>query len=171
MTCAAFFSAAGVVPASTPGAMSDASDRLDRQVTVTADRLVSDRIKRTATFSGRVKVVRGNSTVESDRLTVYYDQNTSRAETERPDRSVIERIVAEGNVRIRSQQLSAQTPKAVYSRTGQTIELLGGGTRVISGGNSITGLRIVLHLEGEQLTVSSGGDNRVKAVLEPSTNR
>ena len=143
----------------------------DRQITVTADRLVSDREAKTATFTGRVKVVRGNSTIEADRLTVLYAGNAPRSDAGLPGRSAIEWVVAEGNVRIRSENLTATTPKAVYNRSSQTIELLGAGTRVISGGNSISGRQIVLHLEGEQLTVSSSQDSRVKAVIEPSTKK
>jgi lipopolysaccharide export system protein LptA len=143
----------------------------DRRITVTADRLVSDREAKTATFTGHVKVVRGSSTIEADRLTVVYAGNTPRSDAGLPGRSAIERVVAEGNVRIRSEDLTATTPKAVYSRFSQTIELLGAGTRVISGSNSISGPQILLHLEGERLTVSSGGDSRVKAVIEPSSKK
>ncbi|KPJ76464.1 MAG: hypothetical protein AMJ54_11570 [Deltaproteobacteria bacterium SG8_13] len=164
-------SAAAVLPAAQRGKTGDDSLRSDRKVTVTADRLVSDRTARTATFTGNVKVVRDSSTIEADRLTVVYGANTSAGAAGLPGRSAIERVIAEGNVRIHSEQLSAKTPKAIYSRLAQTIELLGTGTQVISGGNSITGSQIVLHLEGERLTVSSSGENRVKAVLEPSVKK
>ena len=168
---AALLSVAAVVPATQRIATDEKTLRSDRQVTVTADRLVSDRAARTATFTGRVKVVRGDSTIESDRLTVHYGRKTSHERAALAGRSAIERIIAEGNVRIRSEALSARTPKAIYSRPAQTIELLGAGTRVTSGSNSITGPQIVLQLEGERLTVSSGGDSRVKAVLEPSPKK
>lgn len=153
------------------GAGGDNTLQQQRRVTVSADRLVSDRTARTATFTGRVKVVRGTSTLEADRLTVVYGENASGDQARLPARSAIDRIVAEGNVRIRSRDLSAKTPKAIYSRPAQTIELLGAGTQVISGSNSITGMQIVLHMEGERLTVSSSGDNRVEAVLRPSRNK
>ena len=156
-------------PSVAQGSAGDDPHQSNRRITVTADRLVSDREAKTATFTGRVRVVRGSSTIEADRLTVVYAGNTSRTDAGLPGRSAIERAVAEGNVRIRSEDLTAKTPKAVYSRDSQTIELLGAGTRVISGNNSIAGRQIVLHLEGERLTVSSSGDSRVKAVIEPST--
>ena len=171
MACAVLMSAAALWPSAQRGAMGEDSVQPDRQVTVSADRLVSDRATRTATFTGRVKVIRGSSTIEADRLRVVYGENASRGSAKMPGRSAIERIVAEGNVRIRTNELSAKTPKAIYSRPAQTIELLGAGTQVISGNNSITGMQIVLYMEGERLTVSSGGDNRVKAVFEPSTQK
>ncbi len=171
MLAAAVSIAGTALPESARGAAGDDSPP-QQQITVTADRLVSDRTARTATFSGRVKVVRGDSTIEADRLTVYYGEkaSTSKKKTAAlPGQSAVERIIAEGNVQIRSAELSARTPKAIYSRAAQTIELLGAGTRVISGSNSITGSKIVLHLEGEQLTVLGSDENRVKAVFEPST--
>ena len=173
MLAAGLSSMAALGPAAHGSANTAAGNvnRSDRQVTVTADRLVSDRAGRTATFIGRVKVIRGDSTIESDRLTVFYSAITSRGDAALPGKSAIERIIAEGNVRIRSKELSAHTPKAIYSRPAQTIELLGARSQVTSGNNSITGRQIVLHLEGERLTVSSGGDSRVKAVLEPSTKK
>ncbi len=172
MLAAAVSSAGAALPAAARGAMGDGSLPSQQQISVTADRLVSDRSARTATFSGRVKVVRGESTIEADRLTVYYGEKASTSKKKAaalPGQSAVERIIAEGNVQIRSTELSARTPKAIYSRPAQTIELLGAGTRVISGSNSITGSKIVLHLEGEKLTVLGGGENRVKAVFEPST--
>ena len=135
---------------------------------VTADRLITDRAGKKATFSGRVKVVRGQSTIEADRLTVYYDEKAPRDEGLQPGRSAIERAVAEGSVKIKTKDLTALTPKATYNRNTQKIELLGAGTRVISGNNSITGAKIVLQLEGEKLTVSGEGGEQVKAILKPS---
>ena len=166
---AAVLSMTPAVPAAKRSAGGENSSRSDRQVSITADRLVSDRSARTATFTGRVKVVRGDNTIESDRLTVVYGARAPRTDAASPGISAIERIIAEGNVRIRSKELSARTPKAIYSRPAQTIELVGDGSQVTSGSNSITGRQIVLYLEGDRLTVSSGADHRVKAVIEPST--
>lgn len=171
MLLAAVLGAAAGLPVAAPGAAGDGSPGSDPQVTVTADRLVSDRDARTATFTGRVKVVRGTSSVEADQLTVYYDENTTGTVAAPPGRSAIERIIAEGNVKIRSEDLTARTPKAIYSRPAQTIQLLGAGTRVFSGGNSITGTKFVLHMEGERLTVLGGADKRVKAVIEPTPQK
>ena len=171
ITAAALLGVVASLPAAGSDAVSDGVVESARRVTVSADRLVSDRAARTATFSGRVKVIRGSSTVNADRLTVVYGKNSAGDRVKPPGRSAIERIIAEGNVRIRSEGLTARTPKAVYSRPAQTVELIGAGTRVTSGSNSITGMQIVLHMEGERLTVTSSGDNRVKAVIEPDAKK
>jgi lipopolysaccharide export system protein LptA len=171
MIAAVFAVAAAAVPTVTHGATAVDSQRPDEQIRVSADRLVTDRTARTAKFTGRVKVVRGNSTIETDSLTVVYSEKSSGVNGALPVRSAIERIIAEGNVRIQSEDLTARTPKAIYSRPTQTVELIGGDSRVISGNNSITGERIVLHLEGERLTVSGDGDKRIKAVLEPTSKK
>ena len=151
--------------------MSGDSHRPDQQIRVSADRLVADRTAATAIFTGRVKVVRGNSTIEADRLTVYYSRKNSGKDSSLPVQSAIEKIIAEGDVRIQSEQLSARTAKAVYSRPAQTVVLTGTGSRVISGSNSITGAKIMLYLDGQRLTVSGDEGKRVKAVLEPAAEQ
>jgi lipopolysaccharide transport protein LptA len=164
----------GTAAAGTPvshGAAAVDSQRPDQQIRVSADRLVTDRAARTAEFTGRVKVVRGNSTLETDSLTVVYSEKSSGAEGALPARSAIEQIIAQGNVRIKSKNLTARAPKAIYSRPTQTVELIGSDSRVISGSHTITGERIVLHLEGERLTVSGNGEKRIKAVLEPASKK
>lgn len=169
---AVFLSSAGsALSAAGSSAAGEDGRRPQQPVTISADRLVSDRQARTATFTGKVKVVRGDSTIEADSLTVFYAEKPPGSGEPVPVRSAVERIVAEGNVRIRSAQLSAHTPKAVYSRPDQTIELLGAGTRVVSGSHSISGSKVVLLMEGEQLIVSGSGDKRVEALLEPGTKK
>ena len=79
--------------------------------------------------------------------------------------------MAEGNVRIKSEELIAVAQKAVYSRDTQKIMLSGPNTKVTSGENSIIGSKIELYLENEEFKVSGGKKGRVKAILNQSPKK
>lgn len=139
------------------------------RIFVSSDRLMTDNRKKVAEFTGNVKVTRADSVITTDRLKVFYTDSSGDKRTANGSKTDIEKIVAEGNVHIRSADLVAVAQKGIYNKKTQKITLLGTGTRVTSGGSSITGTKIILFIDQDRIRVSSGPDNRVKAILNPAT--
>ncbi len=137
------------------------------RIEISADRLVFDNTAQSAVFSGNVSAVQGATRITADRITVYYEADTADP-TAKPDtQAAIRRIVSDGNVTIRFDDKVAETPKAIYNKSSGVLELIGEGTRVTSGQNSITGSRITMDRARDNITVEGGGNRRVEAVIFP----
>lgn len=131
------------------------------KIEIQSDRLTVDSQNRTAEFSGRVKARQGQTTIEADRIRVYYKE--AQAESIQS----LERIEAAGNVRIRFENGLAETPEAVYNIDSRVFELIGEGSTVTSGKSRITGDRIILRQDDGQVTVEGGAGGQVEAVFFP----
>jgi lipopolysaccharide export system protein LptA len=135
-------------------------------VTITADKLVSDDTEETAEFVGNVKVVRGDYTLTADRLKVYYRRSERPSTPKAVGRANIREIVAEGQVRIVSTEMTATAERAAYDAQNRMIELSGEDSTVTSGGGTVSGSKITLFLDTDQFQVSGGPKNRVRAVFK-----
>ena len=137
----------------------------DNTIHIQADQLEADIEGDTAEFSGNVQVDRGEARISADHLKLYYHREQNVESLQQLDVSAVDKIEARGKVRIRFQDLSAATDKAVYEPKTDTLVLEGSSTRVTKGGNSIRGSRIVLKAAENDMTVVGDGKSRVKAVI------
>jgi lipopolysaccharide export system protein LptA len=142
----------------------------EKKITIAADQLVVDREANTAEFAGNVNVTRTDGHLTADRLVVYY-RNAAR-ETPKENRSGdlnsgIDKMVAEGHVRIETPQIVAEAEKAVYRQSDRTIVLSGANARVSSGNNSVAGSSITLYIDKESISVVGDAHQRVEAILTP----
>ncbi|MFZ0243934.1 MAG: lipopolysaccharide transport periplasmic protein LptA [Desulfobacterales bacterium] len=144
----------------------DNSSTPSPSITITADQLVSDDASKTAEFSGNVKVVRGAYTLTTDRLVVSYQGGERAATANSVGRANIREVVAEGNVRIFSTDLTAAAQRAVYDAGQRTLVLSGEASTVTSGAASVSGTRITLFLDTARFEVSGSPAERVKGVFE-----
>jgi len=134
------------------------------KIQISAEHLVVDNKAHSATFSGNVTAVQGAAQIASERLTVFYETPETGTGGQP---GVIRRIVSEGNVVIHFDGKVAVTGKAVYNKDTGLLELIGEGTRVTSGQNTITGKRIVVDRARDSITVEGDGSKRVEAVIFP----
>ena len=141
------------------------------KITITADQLVSESEAKVAEFIGNVKVIRKGSVITADRLKIYYAKALNDQNTATDGKAAIEKIIATGNVRIVSDDLIAVAQKAVYIRKTQIVTLSGTNTLVTSGGSSLSGAEIKLHMDNESIRVSSGAEGRVRAILNPTKKK
>jgi len=139
----------------------------DERIEISADRLVFDNTAQSAVFSGNVNAVQGATRISADRITVYYEADNADPTAQPDTQAAIRRIVSEGNVTIRFDDKVAETPKAIYNKASGLLELMGEGTRVTSGQNTITGNRITVNRAKDNITVEGGGTRRVEAVIFP----
>jgi lipopolysaccharide export system protein LptA len=158
-------------PAAAGSGEANKTNRPAERITITADELVSDSVSKVADFRGHVKVTRGESVITADRLKIYYADTAQNKNNRINPKTAIKQIVAEGNVRIKSEDLIAAAQKAVYSRDTQIIILSGPNTKVSSGKNSIVGSKIELYLENEQFKVLGGRKGRVTAIINQAPKK
>ena len=131
-------------------------DRQNEAVTVTADTMEADELTGTLRFIGNAVARQGDLTLFADRLTVIY----SMADRE------IERVLAEGSVRIVQPMREATGNLAVFDRLEQRITLTGQPT-VRQEGSFVQGEQIVLHLENRRSVVTGGDGVRGNARFKP----
>lgn len=136
----------------------DLTERSQAPVTVTADRLEADEAAGSVVFIGNAVAVQEDVTIHADRLTIL----------SAPDTREIERVIAEGRVRILQQGRQAESEKAVFDRTEETITLTG-TPRLREGQNIVEGEEIVLLLDERRSIVRGGAGGRVNAVFQPPT--
>jgi lipopolysaccharide export system protein LptA len=99
-------------------------------VQITAQNLVADDVEKTATFSGEVRAVQGDTVILSDRLIIRYAGNPMAEGGGAGKGGGIRELEAEGNVRITFDEIVAESPKAVYTPADRVLVLSGPGSRV-----------------------------------------
>ena len=135
------------------------------KILVTADRLVGDSRDGYAEFIGKVEAVQGDFVINADRLKIYYrriDPKTGASQ------EAVDKIVAQGNVRIRSQNRLAETDRAEYSVEDGTLILIGENSTVTDGKNVIKGRKIRLNRADSRISVEGDDTGRVRAIFYPS---
>lgn len=125
-------------------------------VEISADRMEADDVAKSLLFIGRAVARQGDLTINGDRLTIRYAAEGGD----------IERIVAEGNVRIVQGERVATAGRAEYLR-GEERMVLTGAPVVRDGANSVQGHEITLFLRENRSVVKGGQDGRVNAVFQP----
>lgn len=147
-----------------PGFVDGAEDRAESDpIRITADRLVTDNAKRSAQFSGNVKAVQGNTVITADRLTIFYNSGGSSSSNSSVQN--IERLKAEGKVRIEFDNKVAVSNQAVYIIAERKLILSGPGSKVVSGQDEISGSKITFFRDDGRVALEGDGQNRVNAII------
>ena len=130
---------------------------LGRQpIEITADRLDADSTSDSVTFEGNVQAKQADVTLFADRLVASYS---------RTDRN-IEKITAEGNIRVVQGDKVARSARAVFYNLEQRIVLTGDAV-LAQGENSLEGDTVTIYLRENRSVVTGGKGGRVRAVLHP----
>jgi lipopolysaccharide export system protein LptA len=155
----------------------------DQPIQIEADSLVvHDKIK-TATFSGNVQVVQGDTTMKCQTLVVFYGHEVGIAQNAAPATEAktaggapqgaqdIRRIEARGGVTVVTKDQNASGDVGVYDPPSKTITLTG-NVVVSQGQNVIHGERVVVNtVTGNARVESSEGGGtvpgRVRALILP----
>lgn len=160
--CGAWFLAAfllavwGFPAAAAEGRKARAESRENLPIEITADRLLADSARETVTFEGNVRATQGEVTLFSDRLFAEY---SGTAKT-------IEKITAEGNVRVVYAGKEGRAERAVFYNQEQRIVLSGGAT-LSQGEDSLAGDNVTIYLRENRSVVTGGDKGRVRAVIHP----
>jgi len=185
--------AAAQGPSAAPGAFPGVADHSkDQPVQIEAATLeVRDKSK-TATFSGNVQVVQGDTTMKCQSLVVFYGQEVGIAGSAPPVTTTkstpgmpqgaqsIRRIEARGGVTVITKDQSASGDLGIYDLKSKTITL-SGNVVVSQGQNVIHGEKVVVDMVTGNARVESGSSNggagagapgpgRVRALIQPGKN-
>ena len=141
---------------------------INNRIRITSDKLNAEVDAGEIEFIGNVKATQAGAVITSDRLKIIYDPDAIKNKTRDIENVTIEKIIANGHVKIVTENLIAETDRAEYTIKSKVLVLLGEQSKVSQGGHSITGTKFTLHRSEGKLTVESSGENRVKAILQPS---
>ena len=131
-------------------------DRSKLPVTIKSSEMSADNKGKTAIFKGKVMARQGDITIYADTLTVNYGD----------EKNSMEKIEANGNVRIVQENRIGTASHAVYdSKPGKII--LTGNPKVMQGADTISGKIITFFIDEEKSEVSGDGDSRVITVIHP----
>ena len=176
--------------ASSGPARSLQAENQDAPVQIEAATLEVHDKSKTATFSGNVQVVQGDTTMKCRSLVVFYGQEVGLGESTAQATSAptvksplgaprgaqnIRRIEARGAVTVITKDQSASGDLGIYDLKTKTITL-SGNVVVSQGQNVIHGERVVVDTETGNARVESGatgtsaggpGSGRVRALIQP----
>ena len=133
---------------------------------INADRLISDINGGWAEFTGNICVTRKSLIIKSDSLKIYYKKLFKEDNKPATGQDLIEKIIATGNVHIKSDELVATSHKAIFTKETGIIILSGRGSKVIRKKNSIAGSQIILYMDEDCIKVKGSATVRVEAELQ-----
>lgn len=149
-----------------PSVDADSAKAEEQPILIEADQLISNNEKKFAEFIGNVKATQADFVITSDRLRIYYQGDLIETEgTNDQGEELLRKIVASGNVKIKSSQYSAASEKVEYDTQSMTITMTGDGSKVLSGKNSITGSKIILYRKDGRVKVMGSKKQRVEATF------
>ena len=166
-------------PSGPPNALQGFSQNRDKPIKINSATLeVRDKDK-VATFSGAVHLVQGDTTLRSNTLIVFYEDNaapkpagTSSATQAAPQQNQqIKRVEAKGNVIVVQKDQKATGETGVFDMRANTVTL--SGNVVISRGpNVVSGDTLTVNMDtGDSLIACDKGQEkcRVKALIQPGS--
>ena len=128
-----------------------------RPIEITADRVNADSVRNSVTFEGNVVAQQADVTLYANRVHAEYSREAK----------AIERIEAEGQVRVVQGDREARAPRAVFHNLEQRV-VLTGGADLRQGENTLRGETLTLYLRENRSVVTGGeGGGRVRAVIHP----
>lgn len=145
-------------------ALPDIADRKEK-IHISANTLMVDGEGKYGEFTGNVRVTQGSTVITSDRLKIFYKAAQGKKNASGED--AIEKIIAEGHVRITFDDKVAETDQAVYTTADQVLILSGANSKVTTGNDSISGAKITLFRADGRIKVESSSDKPVEAVFYP----
>ena len=138
----------------------------DVRIVINSKALEVDNINKVVTFSGQVRAVRGDFTIECQKMEVFYEGFSSEKESG-DAKTRIKQIVATGKVKVlRAQGGMATAEKGVFYESDDKV-ILTGNPVIKRGGDSVQGDRIVIYLKEDRSVV----EGRAKAIINPKEHK
>lgn len=124
-----------------------------------------------ATFVGDVVVTQGETSLETQRLKVFYAGSGSSG-SEGAVQQRISRLEAEGGVFVTSKDQTAKGDAASFDMNKEIMEMTGREVVLSQGPNVVVGNKLVVNLKTGQANLTSGstgGSGRVKVRILPNS--
>ena len=143
----------GMAFAQNAGFGSLASDRTE-PIEFNSDRLTLNQEKNLAELFGGVKITQGKTVLSAEYVKAIYSETNK-----------LEKVFAERNIELKSNEDIARADKAIYSLTDNSISLTG-NAKLVQGANNIMADQILINTE-TGMTQLLGS---VKTIISPSSN-
>jgi lipopolysaccharide export system protein LptA len=130
-----------------------ASDRTE-PIEFNSDRLTLNQEKNLAELFGGVKITQGKTVLSAEYVKAIYSETNK-----------LEKVFAERNIELKSNEDIARADKAIYSLTDNSISLTG-NAKLVQGANNIMADQILINTE-TGMTQLLGS---VKTIISPSTD-
>lgn len=147
----------------------------DKPIQIESDQLQVQDEKGTATFSGNVKVVQGDTVMQAGFMTVYYARDGGGSAA--TGSSQIDRIDVRDKVYIRSDDQEATADRGVFNMKSEVVELTGKQVVLSQGGNVLVGCKLTVFLKTSEARVercpNAGGTSsgRVRMQIDPNSRK
>lgn len=141
-------------------------------IKITSDRLDAYNEKKTVVFSGNVVATQEDKTIYADKLNIIYKKEAGPQGKKKPETAggELDRIEAEGNVRVVQLNRTVTGEKVVFLQDEQKI-IVTGNPVLKEGENVIKGDRVVVLLNENKGIVESSKQKRVTAVINPEDRK
>ena len=138
----------------------DRKDRSNLPITIKSNEMAANNKGSKAIFTGKVVAKQGDVTIYSDRLTINYSDK----------KNDVEKIEADGNVRIVQENRIGIASHAVYESTQGRITLTG-NPKVTQGIDTMSGNIITYFVDDDRSEVSSGPGRPVEVLIHPTPKK
>ena len=137
------------------------------QIRIKANQLEVDDKANTVTFIGLVNAVQGKTILTCDKMVIYYTKKSEAPTTDTANQGgrEITKIHVIGHVKVVQEDKTATGRQGLYELAAKRIELWG-DPKIIQGGNTLTGQKVIVYME-ESRAVVQGGRNQVEALIVP----
>jgi lipopolysaccharide export system protein LptA len=135
-------------------------DRSNLPINIKSNEMAADNKGKTAIFTGKVVAKQGDVTIYADRLTINYSDK----------KNDVEKIEADGNVRILQENRIGTASHAVYESTQGRITLTG-DPKITQGTDTMSGNTITYFIDDDRSEVSSGPGRPVEVLIHPTTKK
>jgi lipopolysaccharide export system protein LptA len=149
-----------IAPLSALAAPASHKGASDLPINIKSNELTADNKGKIAMFTGKVVAKQGDVTIYCDRMTVYYGAVQGD----------VDKIEADGNVRIVQTNRIGQSAHAVYESKEGRITLTGGSPRVTQGADTVSGRIITYYIDDDRSEVKGDGE-RVEAIIHPKPKK
>lgn len=133
---------------------------------IKANRLDSYNKENKIIFTGDVIAKKAELTIYADQMTVFYRKAEGKEAGQGEGADQVEKIFANGHVKITKGNRIATGDEAVYYEAEQNV-ILTGNPKVWEGNSMIKGGKITVFLDEDRSIVESQKENRVEAIVYP----
>ena len=135
------------------------------KIQVSAATLTVDSGAKYAEFTGNVRAVQGSTVITANSLKIFYKTGSDNKEKSASNEDSVEKIIAEGSVKIKFEDKVAESDQATYTTQDKVLVLTGSTSKITSGNDSITGSKITFYRADGRIKVESSKEKPVEAVL------
>jgi len=149
------------------------TDTSSEPINITSERMDADHKANLVTFTGNVVATQADATLTSDRLKVFYkdspagsDKGGQKGSQAGGSKRQIERIEADGHVKIVQVDKVATGEHAVYTAQDRVI-VLTGQPKLWQERNWVRGTKVLFYLDEDRSVVEGAPGKRVESLIFP----